>query len=188
MAELILFHHAQGLTGGVRAFADDLRAAGHVVHLPDLYEGKTFGTLADGMAHAEQLGFDTVIERGRAAADGLPDELVYAGMSLGVLPAQALAQNRPGARGALLLHGCVPPSEFGGWPDGVPVQIHLMEDDEVGAEDLEVARAFDGAELFLYPGTTHLFTDRSLPDHDEAAAALLVERVRHFLDSRGGGL
>jgi dienelactone hydrolase len=87
MTELVLFHHAQGLTDGVRAFADDLRGAGHVVHLPDLYEGHTFATLDEGMAHVEQLGFDTIIERGGAAADGLPDDVVYAGISLGVLPA-----------------------------------------------------------------------------------------------------
>src|ERR1700754_1021925 len=105
MAEVILFHHAQGLTDGVKAFADDLRRAGHVVHLPDLYEGRTFGTLAEGMAHVEELGFGTISGRGQAAAASLPGEIVYAGMSLGVLPAQMLAQTTPGARGALLLHG-----------------------------------------------------------------------------------
>src|SRR5215212_681288 len=74
MAELLLFHHAEGLTPGV------------------------------------------------LAAEGLPEGLVYLGFSLGVLPAQMLAQTRAGARAAVLFHSCVPASEFGGWPPGVPLQ------------------------------------------------------------------
>ncbi|HEY8372137.1 MAG TPA: dienelactone hydrolase family protein [Pseudonocardiaceae bacterium] len=184
MAEILLFHHAQGLTEGCRAFAGELRAAGHVVHTPDLYEGRIFTELAEGVAHAERVGFDTVVERGRAAADSLPSEIVYAGFSLGVLPAQMLAQTRPGAKGALLLHSCAPVSTFGGsWPEGVPLQIHTMDADEWG--DLDIARqvveTVEGAELFVYPGDRHLFTDRSLPDHDEEAAALLMRRVLGFL-------
>ena len=193
MTELILFHHAQGLTEGVRAFADELRAAGHVVHVPDLYEGKTFAALADGIDHAGQVGFETIIERGRLAAGGLPEEVVYAGFSLGVLPAQLLAQTRPGARGALLLHSCVDPSEFGGpWPDGLPLQLHMMDGDEQALppnEDLEVAcrlaDTVESAELFVYPGDRHLFADPSLPDYDERAATLVKERVLAFLDGIG---
>jgi dienelactone hydrolase len=183
-AEVLLFHHAQGLTAGCVAFADSLRAAGHVVHAPDLYEGRTFGTLDEGVAHAGEVGFGTILERGRAAADGLPDALVYVGLSLGVLPAQLLAQTRPGARGAVLVSACVPPEELGApWPDGVPVQIHMMEDDElvVSEGDLDAARAFTEAELFLYPGEPHLFVDSSLPDYDAAATALVMERVRGLL-------
>src|SRR5205814_7046613 len=100
MAEVLLFHHAQGQTAGFKAFADELRPAGHTVHTPDLFDGRTFASIEEGMAYAEQLGFpDGIIERGERAADSLPDELVYAGFSLGVLPAQKLAQTRPGARG-----------------------------------------------------------------------------------------
>jgi dienelactone hydrolase len=191
MAEILLFHHAHGLTAGVLAFADDLRAAGHTVHTPDLYDGEVFHDLEAGVAHAQQVGFGTLIERGVAAADGLPDGLVYAGFSLGVLPAQALAQNRPGARGALLFHSAVPVTEFGAaWPDGVPVQVHAMADDPwfVGDGDIDAARALvaqaDDAELFLYPGDQHLFADSSLPSYDAAAAALLRERVLAFLAAR----
>jgi dienelactone hydrolase len=191
VAELLLFHHAQGLTAGCLGFADALRAAGHVVHAPNLYEGRTFATLADGVGHADEVGFDTIIERGRLAAEPLPSDLVYAGFSLGVLPAQMLAQTRPGARGALLVHSCVPPSEFGGpWPDGVPLQIHMMDADEWALppnEDLDAARALertvDGAELFLYPGDRHLFADDSLPGYDEGAATLLKRRVLGFLEA-----
>ncbi|MCW2510060.1 MAG: dienelactone hydrolase [Modestobacter sp.] len=188
MAEVLLFHHAQGLTAGVLSFAAKLRAGGHVVHSPDLYEGRTFPDLADGVGHAEQIGFDTIIERGRLAAEDLPADIVYAGFSLGVLPAQMLGQTRPGAKGVLLFHAAVPTEEFdGGWPQGVPLQMHTMDADELG--DVEVARhlaqTIDGAELFLYPGDGHLFADRSLPAYDADAATLLEQRVLRFLGEVG---
>ena len=186
MAEILLFHHAHGQTAGFLAFADELRTAGHVVHAPDLYDGKTFTDLDDGVGYAREVGFDTIGERGRRAADGLPNELVYGGFSLGAMPAQMLAQTRPGARGALLFSAAFPASEFGAsWPPGVPLQIHMMEADEWAVEDLPAARELtettDGAELFLYPGHRHLFADNSLPDYDESATALLNERVLAFL-------
>lgn len=186
MAELVLFHHALGLTPGCLSFADELRASGHVVHTPDLYEGKTFAELADGVGHAEEIGFGTVIERGRLAAESLPNEVVYAGLSLGVLPAQMLAQTRAGAKGAVLLHAAVPISEFGGsWPQGVPLQIHVMEDDEWDDVDVarRLARTIESAELCLYPGDRHLFTDSSVDDYDAVAAALVTQRVLGFLDA-----
>ena len=186
VTEILLFHHAQGQTEGFLAFAEELRAAGHVVHAPDLYDGKTFTDLNEGVGYAQQVGFGTIGERGRLAADGLPNELVYAGFSLGAMPAQELAQTRPGSKGALLFSAAFPASAFGGsWPPGVPVQIHMMEDDEWAAEDLPAARelveTIDDAELFLYPGDGHLFADNSLPDYDESAATLLEQRVLAFL-------
>ena len=186
MAEVLLYHHVHGLTSGCLAFADELRAAGHVVHTPDLYDGKTFADRDEGMVYAREVGFDTIVERGRLAAESLPDELVYGGFSLGAMSAQELAQTRPGARGALLMHAAIPASEFGGaWPHGLPLQIHTMEDDELGdvAEARELAATVEGAELFLYPGDRHLFTDRSLPDYDESAARLVMERVLGFLEA-----
>jgi dienelactone hydrolase len=191
VAEVLLFHHAQGRTRGCLSFADRLRTAGHVVHAPDLYDGRIFTELTDGVHYAEQVGFDTIRERGRLAADSLPNEIIYAGFSLGVLPAQMLAQTKPGTTGALLFHSCIPTLEFGGpWPQGVPLQIHMMDADEwvlPPNEDLDVARQLDetvaGAELFLYSGDRHLFADNSLPDYDENASALLTERVLSFLDN-----
>jgi dienelactone hydrolase len=190
MAEVVLFHHAQGLTPGIVAFADELRAAGHTVHTPDLYDGHTFESLDDGVGYAQETGFGELIERGVRAVEGLPAELVYAGCSLGVLPAQRLAQTRAGARGALLLYGCVPVTEFSPtWPEGVPVQIHAKDADPsfVDEGDIDAARALvadaKDAELFLYPGNEHLFADNSLPAYDEAAAALLTQRVLGFLKS-----
>lgn len=189
MAEVVLFHHAQGLTAGCIALAVELRAAGHEVHTPDLYDGKTFTDLSDGVAYAqEQLGFDKVLERGTTFVDSLPNDLVYVGLSLGAMPAQILAQTRPGARGAVLIHSAVPLSEFGGsWPDAVPLQIHTMEDDEWGDVDVdrELSRTIEGAELFVYPGDRHLFTDSSLRDYDEKAAALVKQRLLGFLGRVG---
>jgi dienelactone hydrolase len=185
MAEVMLFHHAQGLTEGCVAFADELRAAGHIVHLPDLYDGNTFTDLDDGMAYGKEIGFDKIVERGLHAAESLPSEIVYAGFSLGVMSAQKLAQTRPGARGAVLMHAAVPLGEFAeAWPNGVPLQMHTMEDDEGGDADIarQLADTVDGAELFLYPGDRHLFTDSSLADYDEGAAALVRQRVLGFLD------
>ena len=192
MAEVLLFHHAQGQTTGFHAFADELRQAGQIVHAPDLYDGRTFATLDEGMAYAEQVGFGEIIERGVRAAEALPRELVYAGFSLGVVPAQKLAQTRAGARGALLFYSCVPMSEFGtSWPADVPVQVHGMDADPifVGEGDLDAARALvesaEDAELFLYPGDQHYFADSSLPSYDESAAKLLTQRVLAFLEQRG---
>jgi dienelactone hydrolase len=195
MAEVVLFHHGQGLTGGVVAFADELRRAGHTVHAPDLYDGHTFSSLTAGLAYAAEVGFDHVRERAVRAVDGMPAGLVYAGVSLGVMPAQQLAETRPGARGALLLEACVPVKEFSdAWPDGVPVQVHGMDGDpyfagEGGDDgDIDAARALveqaSDAELFLYPGDRHLFTDSSLPSYDAAAAALVTNRVLAFLATR----
>jgi dienelactone hydrolase len=192
MAEVVLFHHAQGLTPGFVAFADELRGAGHTVHTPDLFDGRTFGSIDEGMAYAGQIGFPgEVLRRGGQAVEGLPANLVYAGFSLGVLPAQQLAQTRPGARGALLFYSCVPVSEFGpAWPDGVPVQVHGMDADPifVGEGDIDAARELIGqakdGELFLYPGDQHYFADSSLPSYDPAATALLTQRVLDFLGAR----
>ena len=186
MSEILLYHHVQGLTEGVRSFADGLRQAGHTVHTPDLFDGRTFETLEDGMGFAREAGFGALAERGVAAADDISPDVVYAGFSFGVMMAQQLAQTRDGARGALLMYSCLPVSEFGAaWPADVPVQVHGKEADEFFLEDIDAARALvessDQAELFLYPGEEHLFADSSLQAFDPAAAALLTERVLAFL-------
>ena len=191
MAEVLLFHHAQGLTAGIDAFADDLRTAGHTVHTPDLFDGRTFGSIDDGMAFVKAQGFDELRARGVRAADGLPKSLVYAGFSFGETMAQQLAQTRPGARGALLFYSCIPITgewAFGPWPEGVPVQIHGMDNDPIfaGEGDIDAAREIvanvEDAELFLYPGDQHYFADSSLPSYDVNATMLLTRRVLGFLD------
>ncbi|WP_188944053.1 dienelactone hydrolase family protein [Nakamurella endophytica] len=188
MAEVALFHHAQGLTPGVTEFADRLRGAGHRVHTPDLFEGRTFDSLEAGMAYVESVGFGDMIGRGAGAVESLPAGLAVIGFSLGVLPAQYLAQTRPGVRAAVLCYSCVPVTEFGAaWPAGVPVQVHGMDADPVfvGEGDLEAARDLvagaDDGELFLYPGDQHYFADSSLPSYDAAATDLLLDRVLGLL-------
>jgi dienelactone hydrolase len=190
MAEVLLFHHVQGQTPGFFAFADELRQAGHTVHTPNLLDDRTFDSIDEGLAYVGELGFGEVVGRGEQAASELPNELVYAGFSLGVVPAQKLAQTRAGAKGALLFYSCVPVSEFGtAWPEGVPVQIHGADADPffVGEGDVDAAREIvestEDAELFLYPGDQHYFADSSLPSYDAEAAALLTERVLAFLDA-----
>ncbi|WP_417218892.1 dienelactone hydrolase family protein [Arthrobacter sp.] len=191
MADVVLFHHVLGLTDGIGEFAELLRAGGHTVHTPDLFEGRTFDTLEAGVQHAStEIGFGEVIERGVRAVDGLGNELVYAGYSLGVLPAQQLAQTRPGAAGALFIASCVPVTEFSpSWPGGVPVQIHASEEDPefVGSGDIDAARELigqaDQGEMFLYPGDAHFFADSSTPQYDAGATDALLARVLQFLGS-----
>ena len=192
MAEIVLFHHVMGLTPGVTAFADQLRSAGHIVHTPDLFNARTFATLEEGIAHARTVGFDTIIDRGVSVAETLAPELVYAGFSMGVMPAQKLAQTRHGATGALFFDSCLPVTEFGdAWPLGVPIQIHGMDADPefVGGGDLDAARALvdstSQAELFLYSGDVHLFADSSLPTYDRSATTLMTDRVLAFLSGLG---
>jgi dienelactone hydrolase len=188
MAEVLLFHHALGLTKGIYSFADELRGVGHTVHVPDLFEGHLFTTIEDGLAYVKKIGFEDIIERGARVASTLPREIVYAGFSLGVLAAQKLAQTREGARGALFFYSCVPTSMFGSpWPADLPVQIHGMDADPyfVDEGDIEAARELvasaNHAELFLYPGDQHYFADSSLSSYDSDATALLLEHVLEFL-------
>lgn len=196
MAEVVLFHHVQGLTDGVLAFAEQLRAGGHTVYTPDLFEGEQPATIEDGVAHTRRVGDAVLGERADRAVADLPEDLVYAGFSFGAGTAQRLAQTRLGARGALLYESCIPITgdwAFGPWPQGVPVQIHGMDRDPFFAleGDIDAARELvatvgaDLAELFVYPGDRHLFTDSSLPSYDATATALVVERSRDFLGRVG---
>lgn len=191
MAEVLFFHHIQGLTPGVEAFADALRAGGHTVHTPDLYDGRTFATIAEGAAFAQGDEAPDLDSLADEAAAALPSGVVYLGISSGVMQAQRLAQTREGAAGAVLLESCVPITgdwAFGPWPDGVPVQVHGMDDDEFFAHegDIDAARelvdAVPDGELFVYEGDAHLFEDSSLPSYDEEATALVLQRVLGLLD------
>ncbi|MDH3247871.1 MAG: dienelactone hydrolase family protein [Acidimicrobiia bacterium] len=195
MAHVVLFHHVLGLTDGVRAFAEQLAVGGHTIHTPDLYEGDIGDSIEGGFSIRERIGNDVIAERAEGALAGLTSELVYAGMSMGVVAAQRFTQTRPGARGALLYEACVPITgdwAFGPWPDDVPVQVHGMDDDQFFAHegDLDAARELVAAigpelgEVFTYPGNAHLFLDSSLPSYDSAATDLVVERSAEFLDRR----
>lgn len=188
MPDVVVFHHALGLTQGVIDFAEAISSAGHQVHTPDLFDGQRFTEIEDGVAYAQSIGFDTVLQRGVAAAESLPPTLVYVGFSLGVLPAQLLAQTRPGALGAALIHGCVAHTEFSPeWPTGVPVDIHAMADDPyfVHDGDLEAAQHLVAtsptANLYLYPGDAHLFADSGARGFAPGPAGLLLTRVLELL-------
>jgi dienelactone hydrolase len=196
MAEVVLFHHVQGLTDGVRAFAAALAGGGHAVHTPDLFDGERPATVDDGLALTQKLGEGLLRERAEAAVAELPTRLVYAGLSWGVMTAQAMAQTRRGAQGALLYESCLPITgewAVGPWPDGVPVQIHGMDHDPffAGEGDIDAARELVETvgpalgQLFVYPGDRHLFTDSSLPSYDADATALVLQRSREFLDRLG---
>jgi dienelactone hydrolase len=192
MAQVVLFHHVRGLTDGVRAFATTLAASGHTVHTPDLFDGELPATIDDGVALVEMIGSEALSQRAEQAVTDLPQDLVYAGFSFGAATAQRLAQTRPGARGALLYESCLPIRgewAIGPWPDGVPVQIHGMDNDPFfalegdidAAHDLVATVGAELAELFVYRGDRHLFSDSSLPSYDPQAAVLVLERSQEFL-------
>jgi len=187
MAEILLIHHARGLTAGVRHFAEILRAAGHTVHTPDLYEGETFTDTDEGVAHARGLGEELLAQRAAAAADELPGAgVVYAGMSMGCGYATWLSLiHRPGsARAMLYLFGSVDPAWFDTtWPPGLPAVAHQTLDDpwrEAEADEGFRARV-PGGELVDYPGSGHLFLDDSTEDHDPTAAAKATEHILAWL-------
>ncbi|MCA0972209.1 dienelactone hydrolase family protein [Halobacillus litoralis] len=188
MAEVLLLHHVLGRTNGIEAIAEQLRNEGHTVHVPDLFEGCTFDSLEEGLAFVKEIGFGEVTKRGVRAASELSTGIVYAGFSLGVAAAQQLAQTREGARGALFFHACLSTSAFESkWPADLPVQIHAMSADPFFVEggDLNAAQELEAsahhAELFLYEGEEHLFTDSSLPSYDADATKLVMKRVVEFL-------
>jgi dienelactone hydrolase len=188
MAEVLLLHHVLGRTKGIEAIADQLRGAGHTVHVPDLFDGCTFSTLEEGLAFVKEIGFGEVTARGVRAASELTREVVYAGFSLGVPAAQQLAQTREGAKGALFFHACLPTSAFESeWPANVPVQVHAMSADPFFVEDgdidaaRELVASANDAELYLYEGKEHLFTDSSLPSYNAEATKLVMKRVLDFL-------
>lgn len=188
--DVVVFHHALGKTAGVEAFAEHLRAAGHRVVVPDLFSGRRFERVEDGVAHAEALGFEAVIAQGEQAAAEVDGRFAVVGFSLGVMPAQKLAQTRAGVCAAVLCHAAVPLGVFDQrWPAGVALQVHLTADDPWAAEDHEAAQALtaDGrGELFVYPGRGHLVADPTSPDHDPEAAAAIGARTLALLGACAG--
>ncbi len=191
MAHVVLFHHAQGLRPDVLAWGDSLRDAGHEVEAPDLYEGRTFDLLEDGIAHRDELGVPTLMARAAAFLEGAPDELVYAGFSMGASTAHYFGVMRPGALALLLMHGTAPAASLGEapWPSGVPGQLHKKAEDsltdEAGPAAAEESARSAGAQfdVFTYPGEGHLFADPNGPDYDAEAAGLMLERELALLES-----
>jgi dienelactone hydrolase len=189
VAQIVLFHHAHGLGQDVLDWAGSLREGGHQVETPDLFEGRIFDRLEDGIAHRDDLGIPTLMQRAAAVLEGMPSELVYAGFSMGASTAHYFALTRPGARGLLLMHGTAPAASLAGagWPDRLPTQLHKkaedpeMDEGRVAALEESARSAGASLELFTYPGTGHLFADPDGPDYDEQAAGLMLERELDFL-------
>ncbi|AZQ71163.1 MULTISPECIES: dienelactone hydrolase family protein [Streptomyces] len=173
---IVLFHSAYGLRPAVHAAADRLRAAGHEVHVPDLYEGRTAETVEDGMAIKDEIGREELLRRAVTAVAPLSDRgLVYAGFSLGGSIAQNLAMADEKARGLLLLHGTSDLPEDASVND-LPVQLHVADPDPFEPHDwlnawyLRMGRAGADVEVHRYAGAGHLFTDPELDDYDAEAA------------------
>ncbi|CAN5166416.1 MAG: dienelactone hydrolase family protein [Nocardioides sp.] len=186
MAEILLFHHAGGLTPGVTAFADDLRAAGHQVHTPDVFDGHTFDDVTDGVAYIGSIGHPELYGRAEAAVGDLRlgASVVYAGMSMGCGLAANQLLTRPDARAGLFLYGAVTPQWWEAtWPAGVPAQSHQSADDPWREAESDEAFINDvpGGDLFIYPGAGHLFLDRGHLDFNAEAAALATSRILDLL-------
>jgi len=174
---IVLFHSAYGLRPAVHAAADRLRAAGHEVLVPDLYDGRTAETVEEGMAVQDGISTDELLKRAVAAVAPVADRgLVYAGFSLGGSIAQTLALADEKARGLLLLHGTSDIAEDAA-TDGLPVQLHVADPDPFETHDwlsawyLRMRRAGADVEVYRYPGAGHLYTDPELADHDPEATA-----------------
>jgi dienelactone hydrolase len=187
VSTLVLFHSAYGRTPGMDAIAERFAMAGHTVHTPDVYEGKTFTDAEEGVGHSQEVGFSTLVDRAKAACADLGEEIVFGGFSLGAALAQQMGKNDPRARGVLLCHGGGFPKPTR-WQQQVPVQAHFAVDDgwrSPGTIEtlLESAtRAGAQAEYFLYPGDAHLFADPTTSDYSEDNAELLFDRALTFLD------
>ncbi|MEU1375706.1 dienelactone hydrolase family protein [Streptomyces triculaminicus] len=190
---IVLFHSAYGLRPAVHAAADRLRAAGHEVHVPDLYEGRTVETVEDGMAVKDEIGHEELLRRAVVAAAPLSERgVVYAGFSLGGSIAQNLALNDDKARGLLLLHGTSDIAEDTA-VDELPVQLHVADPDPFEPHDwlnawyLRMGRAGADVEVHRYHGAGHLFTDPELPDYDAEAAEATWRVALGFLEEIGAG-
>jgi dienelactone hydrolase len=190
MANVVLLHSAQGLRPAVLEWAAGIEDAGHEVATPDLFAGRTFDDLDAGIAHRDEIGVPELMRRAEAALAELPEDLVYAGFSMGAASAGYYAATRRGARGAVLMHGITPLADFGvgAWPAGVPAQVHCAAEDPLAG--IEALPGFESAlaaapapfEGFRYPGAAHLFSDRDSREYDATASDLMFARLLAFLD------
>lgn len=189
MAHVILFHSALGLRPGITHFAKQLESAGHTVKVVDLYAGETFEDYKLGNQKWFSIGIPALIKQAQEACKDLPDNVVFAGFSNGAALAEFLAATQKQAKGALLMHGALPPPmlQITSWPKNVPVQLHYNTNDPFRNPENDIALETSVREAganfkeFLYEGATHLFADPDLPDYIEASAKKMLERALHFL-------
>lgn len=191
MAHIVLFHSAQGLRPAIRDWAARLRRLGHTVDTPDLFDGRTFEQLEDGVRYRDALGIPELARRASTAVEALTEPAVFMGFSMGAASAQFLASSHPQARAAVLMHGALPPAALGKehWPAGVPAQVHTAEQDPWVDFQAVEALARDGVEVFKYPGAAHLFADPQSGDYEAGAASTMFERISNFVAQLelGGG-
>lgn len=183
MPHVVLFHSILGLRAAERDLAAALEADGHVVTLPDLYEGQTTEDYEDGFRLKEATGEASIMDRARAALGKAPEDAVLAGVSYGAYLVGQLWGERPRMPGALLIAGGA------GWAPtlrrGLPVQAHVARPDPFDEESFFVA--WEGAnpgvalEFCRYDGVGHYFLDPNLPDFDRDSAQLCLARSRQFL-------
>ncbi len=189
MTHIVLFHSGLGLRPHLTTWRMALEAEGHQVHTPDLYDGEVFDDLRRGIEKRDALGIPELSRRASAAVEKLPDDVIYAGFSLGAASAQALALTREGARGLVMMHAALPLAAFGltEWPDGLRTQVHVTNSDpwvDRGVvEALETAARPGTLEVFRYPGDAHLFADDGYLDYDAELADAMLERVKRFAAS-----
>jgi len=188
--EVVVYHSAYGLRPAIIEFADKLRAAGYIVHTPDLYDGEVFSDRNAAVRKIQELGFDTMLQRAVAAAGSLTHDLVYAGFSNGGACAELLAATRQGARGAILIHSPLMVRDLGWkmWPSNVPVQVHFADKDPIRNQAVidalraKVCQSGSSFEQFDYDAPGHLFADPAFPAYDANAAGVLTKRVLQFLE------
>jgi len=191
--EIVLFHSTFGLRPAVEDFAAALRADGHTVHTPDLFDGEVFSRMEDGIKKRDTLGMQGLMKKAAQAAATTPTATVFAGFSLGAAAAFATGVRRPTTNALILMHGALDPSEIGltTWPGRIRVQVHYAQGDPWVEEEsvlaLQKAVRASGAafESHQYDCTGHLFGDKDLPDFDAASAASMTERVLRFLWALG---
>lgn len=184
MANVVVFHHVLGLTEGVLQFAESLRADGHNVWCPDLFKGKHFESLEEGCKYEEDvMGWEGMIAESEKAVADVPADAYFLGFSMGAVYAQRLAELRPGAKGAILMHGCVQGGFFATeWPAGVRLQIHQTSGDPwTDMSTMATLCEQVGGELYEYPGPGHILSDPVFPEYNAETAELILGRVKNFL-------
>lgn len=191
--EVVVFHSAYGRRPAIIDFADKLRAAEHLVHTPDLYDGEVYSDRNDAVRKIQGLGFDELLARAAAAVENLPHDLAYVGFSNGGACAELLAATRPGARGAILIHAPLMVRDLGWtvWPSKVPVQVHFADKDPIrnqkviDALNVKVRRSGSTFEQLDYDAPGHLFSDPFFPAYNANATELMTRNVMEFLQRVG---
>lgn len=188
MAQLLLLHHALGVTSALRRLADRFEDAGHDVVVPDLFESRVFASVEEGMEHVESVGIETLAGLGEDAASDMQPGFVVCGISLGAIAAMRAGVSNDAVAAVVVASACIPEEYIGGpWPRTLPLRVVASREDAMFRDegDLEAATEYthsaQQAKLKLMPGREHLFVEADDPE-STAATEWLVETVMRFLD------